>query len=641
MTSILIVEPEPLVATDLRETLVRLGYAVSGVAPTVDAVVALPPAELPDVVLIGDPVDPVDPVAVGAELRRRVRAAVVVLTGRRDEPGPSAAIDGLGLLSRPFHPQELRSAIEVTLHAHRFGERLAERERRFATTLRSIGDGVIACDPDGRITFTNPAAERMLGRPADVILGQPVDAVFRTLDGAPHPVLVALSERRLAVPDLPAGVRGATEPLVVSVSAAPIVDDRAVMLGAVLVFRDITVAHRAQEVLRAADRMATLGTLAGGLAHEINNPLTYVLANVELLSERIAGLRDRFAEPGVIDELLSVLAEVQDGARRVQGLASRLKAFSAPDGPTGTVDVGASIDRAVRLVENDLRHRATLTVEVAPDLPRVAGASIEVVQVLVNLLHDAAGAIPDGAAARHRVELRARRIGAQVAIEVSDTGRAFTDAELAQLFGRDLVDPTFRAPGLARSRAIVLGMGGELAGRTTPGQGTTITLAFPALPASAPASPAAPVDPSPAAPTAASPSPPEPAPAPLRAKVLVIDDEALVAQSISRALAGHDLTTETDAEVALARIRAGERFEVILCDLMMPTMSGVDFYETLALEVPGQAERVAFLTGGAFSERAATFLDEVPNARLDKPYDLRKLRALVQDLARRARARPS
>jgi CheY-like chemotaxis protein len=123
-----------------------------------------------------------------------------------------------------------------------------------------------------------------------------------------------------------------------------------------------------------------------------------------------------------------------------------------------------------------------------------------------------------------------------------------------------------------------------------------------------------------------------------RAKVLVVDDELLVTQSICRGLAEHDTSSERDAVTALARIRNGERFHAILCDIQMPKLSGPDLYDVLRQEFPDQADRMAFLTGGAYGARESAFLDQVPNERLEKPYDLRELRALVRRLVEEARA---
>ncbi len=120
-----------------------------------------------------------------------------------------------------------------------------------------------------------------------------------------------------------------------------------------------------------------------------------------------------------------------------------------------------------------------------------------------------------------------------------------------------------------------------------------------------------------------------------RARVLVVDDERFVATALQRTLGReHDLTALDRAQDALQLIAGGARFHVILCDLMMPVMSGMELHAKLAAAVPDQAERMVFMTGGAFTDEARAFLEGVPNERVDKPFDLAALRALVRRLAR-------
>jgi len=139
-------------------------------------------------------------------------------------------------------------------------------------------------------------------------------------------------------------------------------------------------------------------------------------------------------------------------------------------------------------------------------------------------------------------------------------------------------------------------------------------------------------------PSATNDGPPAPAPAALavrRGKVLVIDDEPMVARSLGRVLEpDHDVTIVLDAGDAHRRVLAGERFDVILCDLMMPQMTGMDLHAELLRAVPEQAAQMVFLTGGAFTPRARAFLDGVPNQRLPKPFDMQQLRAIVSDRVR-------
>ena len=151
--------------------------------------------------------------------------------------------------------------------------------------------------------------------------------------------------------------------------------------------------------------------------------------------------------------------------------------------------------------------------------------------------------------------------------------------------------------------------------QSRPGVGTTVRVALPAAPAAAAAG-----------------VPPAPPTAPgRRGRVLVVDDEPAVAAAIRRVLASHhEVVVHGSAEEAMDTIARGERFDAILCDLMMPGMTGMDLHEALSRLAPEQAGRVVVLTGGAFTPRAREFLDRVPLPRCEKPFDSHGLREVVR-----------
>jgi CheY-like chemotaxis protein len=123
---------------------------------------------------------------------------------------------------------------------------------------------------------------------------------------------------------------------------------------------------------------------------------------------------------------------------------------------------------------------------------------------------------------------------------------------------------------------------------------------------------------------------PAPVPAPGRARILVVDDEPYVTRALQRSLSPeHEVATVNGARAALKLLEQGHRYDLILCDVMMPGMTGMDLYAELNRSAPDQAQRVVFMTGGAFTPRALSFLQEVSNPKLSKPLDLRQLRALV------------
>jgi CheY-like chemotaxis protein len=246
----------------------------------------------------------------------------------------------------------------------------------------------------------------------------------------------------------------------------------------------------------------------------------------------------------------------------------------------------------------------------------VLGNRTRLGQVFLNLLLNAAQAIPDGQAADNRIEITIRDTGRASIVEVTDTGSGIAPEHVDRIF-----DPFFTTKeigtgtglGLSISREIVAGHRGTLSARSTLGVGTTMTVTLPHADHGVAA--AAPVV--------------EPVAVAYRARVLVIDDEPLIAQSLQKALSRHHVVVASRAREALARIAQGETFDIILCDLMMPDVSGIDVYEYFVREHPAIAERVIFMTGGAFTPKANQFLSSISNERIDKPFSLAQINKLI------------
>jgi CheY-like chemotaxis protein len=238
------------------------------------------------------------------------------------------------------------------------------------------------------------------------------------------------------------------------------------------------------------------------------------------------------------------------------------------------------------------------------------------VQLFLNLLVNAAQAIPIGSADTNWIKVTTRAEKWSAVVEIADSGIGIAPDVMGRIF-----DPFFTTKqigegtglGLAICRSIVTAMGGEISVDSTPGTGSTFRVVLPAsetieLPV-----------------VALEPTITEPP----KKRLLVIDDEPLVGQLVAKVLTSHDVTAETSARAALVRLRSGESFDLILCDLIMPEVSGIDFYEQLGQVDPLLRHKVVFLSGGAFTDRAQSFLDSVPNRRLAKPFDVDALNAVL------------
>jgi signal transduction histidine kinase len=401
-------------------------------------------------------------------------------------------------------------------------------------------------------------------------------------------------------------------------SMSPIENEQGEYAGAVVMVSDVSERRKLQAQLLLADRMSSLGTLSAGVAHEINNPLAYVIASLDLLAARLPELSDSLEqEPAAFVD--QQLRRAREGTARVRRIVRDLKSFSRADEETITpTDLRKSLDTAITLVWNEIKHRARLVKEY-DGLPTVRANEARIGQVFINLLVNAAQAMPEGDIEHNvlRVVGRTDALGNAV-VEFHDTGCGIPPEHLDRIF-----EPFFTTKpigegtglGLAICHGIVSSLGGTLSVQSEVGTGTVFRVVLPVAKAEGPA--------------VKSTHRVAPRPA-LRGKVLVIDDEKDLTDVTCDGLSGlHDVRTTQDARQALEWIAAGERFDLILCDMMMPLMTGMEFHTRLSALVPEQAERVVFMTGGAFTSRAREFLARLPNLRLEKPFDLGHILGMV------------
>lgn len=614
--AVLIVEDEAIVATDLQETLTDMGYDAFAIAASGDEALARASERCPDIVLMDVRIrGHRDGVETATLLREKFDVPIVYLTAHADEHTVARAkgTQPFGYLTKPVKPADLRTAIELSLHRHVLERRLRERERWFSTTLDSIADAVIAVDLGGTITFMNPAAAALTGVALEHAIGRPAREVVRLLDPRypASPLELVLEQKRpIHIEEAPL-YQETRATRIISDSTAPVLDEGQ-MLGAVMVFRDVTEQKRIQKQLELTDRLASLGTMAAGVAHEVNNPLAVVVGNASFVLDELPKL----AAPEAVAAVLEATSEIAAAAARITKIVAELQAFSRPSTPAaGESDAGAAVSWAIRSTAHEYRHRARVTAEISDGL-RVALDETRLGQVLVNLLMNAAHAIPVGAADRNAVTIVARQADSDAVIEVRDTGCGMPHAVIEHIF-----EPFYTTKdvgigtglGLAICHGIVSSARGRIEVESESGRGTTFRISLPLANAKVVA----------ATTTGKS-------RAFHRGRILIADDEPLMLKAMARMLRDHDVVTTGDPREVLARLAGGERFDIIFSDMMMPEMTGMELYERMLVEFPDDIRKLVFVTGGAISARIADFLAVVPNPCLDKPVLTDELRTFVQ-----------
>lgn len=384
---------------------------------------------------------------------------------------------------------------------------------------------------------------------------------------------------------------------------------------------DITERRQIEAQLVFADRLASLGTLASGVAHEINNPLAYVANNLDLIEQHLGS-------GGSQTKLREAIASARHGSSRVREIVRGLRVFShASDDRRAPVNLAQVADLALAIVSHELEPRARVVREYGPT-PCVMANESRLSQVLVNLLVNAAQSITPGARSDNEVRVRLDTDeSGRVRIAISDTGTGIRPEDMERVF-----DPFFTTKppgvgtgiGLSICHGIVRDLGGEISVESTVGSGSTFRIVLPPTDAVAEPSPD----------LASGPAREKSGVKRRRPRVLVIDDEPRYTSSLRMLLEpDHEVHVCATAPAGLEVLSSGAPFDVILCDLMMPQMTGMELYERVTPSLRG---RIVFLTGGATNEEARAFLARPDVAHLEKPLDFPDLERVMKPLTREA-----
>ena len=386
--------------------------------------------------------------------------------------------------------------------------------------------------------------------------------------------------------------------------------------------RTVDALSQAQTKLTQSERVASIGMLTSGVAHEINNPLAFLIPNFSFIEDWIRQVLgpDRAAAFENGKELLEIVAECAGGLVRIKDLVREMGAFSRQaDGGIKKLDIHALIDSVLRFTRPELQHYAQVH-RTGPTVPPAAANEGHLRQVLLNVLINAAHAIPSRA--QGSITVSTVQAANKVEICVADNGAGIPAEVLSRV-----CDPFFTTKpvgvgtglGLAVASQLMRKMNGDLTIASVEGEGTTVTLSVPVWQDERVLPPVPERKPGPALPTEQR-----------KLRVLVVDDEEPVLRILERVLRrAHSVTSFQDATSALEWIARNPEPDVVVCDLMMPTLSGMGFYRLVQQSHPGLPQRFVFLTGGAVTDEAKEFLRDVGNPVSKKPLSIAEIMSLV------------
>jgi len=641
MATILVAEDEPELREHLRSELGERGYSVVTAADGLEALAALGSYDL-DLVLADAHIPGFDGTQVRAWKQIAPETEVVVATLHDELAGAIDCIKGgaFDYIEKPYAMQTLVATLERALE---------RRVLRAASTLYETSRVILAAREPSRLPEVIVGVSIKAMNADDVALLVPGDdgklhvacstaltdsirqQVHASLDAITQQIAPSLREPMIThggsvssciLYPLTAGERLAGL-LKISRVINPRRFGRTDLDKAAVLASQTLLALENMRLMRHAistERLAVVGQVATSIAHEVNNPLAYVLASqnhareqVDLalaIGARLEGGAEVLELRARMTDLRSALDDVRDGAERVRDILRDTRALAQSHDTEVALDINDPIRSALRIVAAELRHRTTVTTRFADEL-YVLGRSGRLAQVFVNLLVHMAEDLRE--VPSNTIVIASKSVGGHAVVTVRDNGPGTPAECLPRLF-----DPFFTM-NLAIARDIVRNHGGEISVESVSEGGTAYTIVLPQVGAARPQKRTE----SPVAVGSA------------RLRILLIDDEPNILKAYKRAIGnGHDLVFAAHGEEALIAIASHGDFDLVICDVSMPTMSGMQLFEIVRDKTPALASRFVFATGGATQKSVEQFLAAIPNLVLEKPFEMKVLRELIADLQR-------
>lgn len=496
---------------------------------------------------------------------------------------------------------------------------LASSEARSRALVEDLALGVFFVSEEGTLDFVSPRMAELIGRDSELLVGQVPSTIF---ESAGPPSFAARLAAVQGGEESPAF--DVTVPLAASATMYQV--SLALFEGGPRVIGTVQRAIRPElsRRLMEAQRLEAIGRMAGALAHQINNPAASVRLNLETALQLVAELGKSVVGEGSasVSSIVTALEEALHATERIASTLADLNAFSDERHRRLTpVDVDLTIARAVRLLENRIRHVAKLELDFGCRCDVLGDESL-FSQVVLNLLSNATTAVEQGPARSGTIWVRSTRVGEHVTIEVSDDGCGIDIEDFVRL-RQPLVTGWKNAPatglGLATCDRVLDIMKGRLEVAPRPGGGTTFIVT---LPISATRSNRRGAEP-----------PPPPPGVDGRPRILMIDDERAILRAFTRLLSSkYDVTTAESIDQLEEILERGDRFDLVLCDLMMPQRSIVDAYDELRIAHPWLERRLVICTGGGFSEEAKAFVRQKGLRLLDKPFSPESLDRVLSEM---------
>jgi two-component system cell cycle sensor histidine kinase/response regulator CckA len=621
---ILVVEDEAITAMDIKNRLSKLGYSVLGTSDTGKEAIKLtkkmhPNLILMDIVLKGD----MTGTQAAQEISQQYSTPIIFLTAYKDEETFNRAkVSGpYGYITKPFEMRDLSNAIELALFKHDTREKLYVAEQRYRSVMENASCGIFIIDQEGIISDLNKQAELIFGdQRAQLIDNNFITRVHpEEQDYAAVQIQKLLTEKRIG-PNIgrimqPSGVIRDVE-----FSAVCIDNKDEKLIFSIL--NDITERNRLREQTLLSDKLSTVGTLAAGIIHEINNPMTFLLANLEYINKQIqVVMHDKKKQQDFLQKLNEIIEESIQGVQSVNTIIKDLKGFARVDYKHFVpANVHEAISVAIHMAHSQYKNKAKLETDFAVDMPLLMLDVNKLEQVILNLIVNAAQAMDNSNYCNNLICIKTTKEINAIRIDISDTGIGISSDILPRIF-----EPFFTTKpvgvgtglGLSICYDIVKNMGGEIKVDSVPQKGTVFSIYLPMQLTVSPGAESPKLEPVIETPK----------------NILVVNDSPALLIIIKRILEKHHQVTTCDSRAALELlVSPKKKFDAIITDLNMPDISGIDIYKYVSKNIPELENRIIFITSGAYTAMMKEFISSINNPLLEKPFTTNQLQQALSNI---------
>ncbi len=627
--NIMVVEDEFIVSMEIQDRLKGLGYSIATAVASGEEAIEMAEKIKPDLVLMDIMLKgQMDGVEAAEIIRNQYELPVIYLTAHSDEATLTRAkiSQPFGYLIKPFDERGLHTTIEMALYRHEMEKKLKQSEQWLSTVLTGIGDAVIATDASLLVKFINPVAATIIDIDENDALGKNINSIFNLQSDD----LGELNKRIISVLDtgkvetFPSDIyiyNNNGDQVPVDCSVSPIRDDKGNINGIVLVFRDITEKIKLEKQLTQAQKMESIGMMAGGVAHDFNNILAAILGYASFIKVKIP----------TDDPNFKYVETIERSAQRGAELTAQLLTFTrGGKQDIKPVNVNSIVRETVKIISSTFDKAISIETRLFDGLPFVQADEVQMQQLLMNLCVNARDAMPQGGTLSIETDMimiherdttfyMGAKAGNYVSLSITDTGIGMDKDTLDKIF-----DPFFTTKekgkgtglGLSMVYGVVKNHGGFEKVTSEPGKGTTFKIYFPAgdhIEQQAEKL--------------------KKAPQHGDEVILVVDDEEPIRLFVKDVLESYGYTVKL-AENGNQAIDIFEKehkdIDLVILDMIMPKMGGLQTYLKLKMINPKVR---AFLSSGYSPDgQAGEILRRGVNGFLQKPYEMNDLLIKVREI---------